>query len=177
VLEVSDTRFIGSSEKEPDILLKSFCSGHKNSKGGLMLLRKARAHWKGAGSQGSGHLTTDSQVLSKTTYSASMRFENQNGTNPEELIAAAHAGCFSMALAFALERAGFHAESLDTEAAVKIEKGSGGWEITSIHLVVKGKVPKIDVTTFKGLAEGAKSGCPVSKALRPAISMDVELRS
>ena len=142
--------------------------------------RKATAIWKGTGLEGSGTLTGKSGVLNNTPYSTKVRFQNEEGTegtNPEELIAAAHAGCFSMALSFQLVGAGFTADELKTEAVVTIEKQEeGGFAITGIHLDLKGKVPGIEKDKFVELANGAKVNCPVSKALSAVpISLEVEL--
>ena len=131
--------------------------------------RKSTAQWNGAGLDGKGILTSTSGVLKNTPYSFVTRFKNEEGkegTNPEELIAAAHAGCFSMALAFELSGAGFVPTEIKTEATVVIEPANGGFEIKSIHLEVVGNVPKIDSTKFLELAETAKKNCPVSKALK-----------
>lgn len=131
--------------------------------------RKANAIWKGSTKEGGGSLTGPSGVLDKTPYSFKARFENEDGklgTNPEELIAAAHAGCFNMALSVVLGEEGYEAEELSTDAIVTLEKTSGGFEITSIELQLSAKVPEIDESKFKELANGAKEGCPISKALK-----------
>lgn len=137
--------------------------------------RKAGAVWKGGLKDGKGTVTTASGVLTSTPYSFSTRFENEKGTNPEELIAAAHAGCFSMALSAQLGNANLKAESISTEAKVTLEKVEGGFGITKIHLDVKGKVPGADAAAFQKAAEAAKAGCPVSKVLRADITMDAKL--
>lgn len=137
--------------------------------------RKAGAVWKGGLKDGKGTVTTASGVLTSTPYSFSTRFENEKGTNPEELIAAAHAGCFSMALSAQLGNANLKAESISTEAKVTLEKVEGGFGITKIHLDVKGKVPGADAAAFQKAAEAAKAGCPVSKVLRPDITMNAKL--
>ncbi|MCB0840814.1 MAG: OsmC family protein [Bacteroidetes bacterium] len=141
--------------------------------------RKASALWQGTGLEGKGSLTSTSKVLDNTPYSFQTRFVNEDGkqgTNPEELIAAAHAGCFSMALSFALSNAGFTPESLDTQAIVEIEKGDNGFSITHITLRLNGKVSGISPEQFTYLAEGAKANCPVSKALSAVpISLDIHL--
>jgi osmotically inducible protein OsmC len=134
----------------------------------MALKRRATSKWNGSGSQGRGTLTGTSGVLKDTPYSAKMRFENEDGlagTNPEELIAAAHAGCFNMALSFQIDGAGFTADELETTATVTVEKVDDGFAITDILLDLKGKVPGINEEQFKELAEKAKAGCPVSKAL------------
>ena len=137
--------------------------------------RKAGAVWKGGLKDGKGTVTTASGVLTGTPYSFSTRFENEKGTNPEELIAAAHAGCFSMALSAQLGNANLKAESISTEAKVTLEKVEGGFGITKIHLDVKAKVPGADAAAFQKAADAAKAGCPVSKVLRADISMDAKL--
>ena len=134
----------------------------------MALKRRATSKWTGSGLQGSGTLTGTSGVLNNTPYSTKMRFENEDGmagTNPEELIAAAHAGCFNMALSFQIDGAGFTATSLETTATVTIEKNGNDFEITGIVLDLKGSVAGMDEAKFKELAEKAKAGCPVSKAL------------
>lgn len=136
--------------------------------------RKASAVWKGGLKDGNGTLTTDSGVLNNTKYSFRMRFENEPGTNPEELIAAAHAGCFSMALSGQLGERGMKAEEIATEAAVTMENLT----ITKIHLTVRARIPGADAAKFQEAAEAAKSGCPVSKVLKAAeITMDARLES
>jgi osmotically inducible protein OsmC len=139
-----------------------------HQKGEFRMIRTAKAHWAGNGQQGEGTLTTQSQVLNSQPYSFKLRFENadgQAGTNPEELIAAAHSGCFSMALAFALGAAGFTADSIDTEASVKLDPAEGGFAITAIALKLTAKIPGISQEQFDAIAAGAKANCPVSKAL------------
>lgn len=137
--------------------------------------RKARAVWQGTGKDGSGHLTSDSGVLSSTPYSFKTRFENEKGTNPEELIAAAHAGCFTMALAFQLQAAGFTPTKLSTEATVSIEQEGDGFTIKKSALVLDAKVPGIERAKFEELARAAEKNCPVSKVLNAAITMDFTL--
>ncbi|MFC3079422.1 OsmC family protein [Phenylobacterium terrae] len=139
------------------------------------MIRKARAVWRGAGRDGNGDLTTDSGVLSSTPYSFRTRFENEPGTNPEELIAAAHAGCFTMALAFQLQNAGFTADELATEAAVTVEQEAGGFTIKKSALTLRAKVPGVDRAKFEELARTAEKTCPVSKVLNAEITMDFEL--
>lgn len=139
--------------------------------------RKANAIWNGSTKEGSGKLTSPSGVLDKTPYSFKARFENEDGklgTNPEELIAAAHAGCFNMALSVALGEEGFKPDELNTDATVKLEKTDGGFEITSIELKLAAKVPEIEESKFKELAQGAKEGCPISKALK-AVPMELKI--
>jgi osmotically inducible protein OsmC len=137
--------------------------------------RKASAVWNGGLKNGRGTISTDSGVLSATQYSFSTRFENGKGTNPEELIAAAHAGCFSMALSAQLEGAGFTAESINTTASVSLEKLDAGFAITAVHLDVTAKVPKASPQAFETAAKNAKEGCPVSKVLNATITMDAKL--
>jgi osmotically inducible protein OsmC len=139
--------------------------------------RKASAIWKGGIKDGQGTISTDSGVLSDTQYSYSTRFEEGAGTNPEELIAAAHAGCFSMALSGQLGQAGLTAESIRTTAAVKLEKVEGGFAITSVHLEVTAKVPGADRQAFETAANNAKAGCPVSKLLKAEITMEATLEA
>ncbi len=140
--------------------------------------RKGQAVWRGAGKDGNGTLTTPSGVLNDTPYSARLRFENEDGragTNPEELIAAAHAGCFAMALAFQLANAGVTAEELDTSAEIDMQKEDSGWAIKAVHLTLRARVPGIDKAKFDELANAAKEGCPVSKVLNADITMDATL--
>ncbi|MFY9398190.1 MAG: OsmC family protein [Desulfomonilia bacterium] len=137
--------------------------------------RKASAIWKGAVRNGKGTISTESGVLSDTPYSFSTRFENEKGTNPEELIGAAHAGCFSMALSLILGEAGFTPESIRTAASVTLEKIAGGFGITAVHLDVTAKVPGISQEAFQEAADKAKTGCPVSQVLNAAITMEARL--
>ena len=137
--------------------------------------RSASAVWNGGLKDGKGTISTDSGVLSETQYSFSTRFEDGKGTNPEELIAAAHAGCFSMALSGQLGQAGLTAESIRTTASVRLEKTDAGFAITSVHLEVKAKVPGADEQAFEKAAQNAKAGCPVSKVLKAEITMDATL--
>jgi lipoyl-dependent peroxiredoxin len=132
------------------------------------MIRKSTAIWKGTGKDGKRHLTSTSGVLKDTPYSFNTRFTSEDGkqgTNPEELIAAAHAGCFAMALSFQLTEAGFEPKSLNTEAQVKVENVDGGFKIVSIKLVLEGEVDEISEDKFKEIAQNAKENCPVSKAL------------
>jgi lipoyl-dependent peroxiredoxin len=140
--------------------------------------RKATAVWNGPGKGGRGRLTTGSGAIDETPYSAAMRFESEDGkagTNPEELIAAAHAGCFAMALSFQLSGAGSTPDELSVECVVTIEKEGDGWTIRSSELTLRGTVPGIDADEFKRLADAAKAGCPVSRALDVNISLDATL--
>ncbi|HZU43100.1 MAG TPA: OsmC family protein [Terriglobales bacterium] len=139
--------------------------------------RKASALWKGGLKDGKGTISATSGVLSNTPYSFGTRFENTPGTNPEELIAAAHAGCFSMALSAQLGNAGFTPESINTTATLTLEKLESGFTITTVHLDVVGRVPKADNAAFQKAAENAKSGCPVSKVLNAKITMSAKLES
>lgn len=137
--------------------------------------RSASAVWNGGIKDGRGSISTQSGVLEQTQYSFSTRFEDGKGTNPEELIAAAHAGCFSMALSAQLGTAGKTAESIQTEATVSLEKVEGGFAITAVHLKVRAKVPGATPPEFQAAAEAAKSGCPVSKLLKADITMEARL--
>jgi len=137
--------------------------------------RKASAEWKGSLKEGSGSVSSSSGVFSKTPFSFGTRFGDQPGTNPEELIAAAHAGCFSMALSAQLGTANLTPESIRTNATLTMEKLDSGWTITAVHLDVVGKVPKADAATFQKLADAAKTGCPVSKVLNAKITMSAKL--
>lgn len=139
--------------------------------------RKASAVWKGDLKGGRGTISTESGVLAETQYSFSTRFEDGRGTNPEELIAAAHAGCFSMALSGQLGNAGLTAESLNTTATVRLEKTEAGFTITSVHLEVTAKIPGADQQAFETAANNAKAGCPVSRLLNATITMDARLES
>lgn len=139
--------------------------------------RKASAVWKGGIKDGKGTISTDSGVLSETQYSFSTRFEEGKGTNPEELIAAAHAGCFSMALSGQLGEAGLTAESINTTAAVTLDKTADGFAITAVHLDVTAKIPGANQQAFETAANNAKAGCPVSKLLNAKITMDAKLEA
>src|SRR5438128_6774165 len=137
--------------------------------------RKASAVWKGGLKDGKGTVSATSGVLSNTPYSFTTRFENAPGTNPEELIAAAHAACFSMALSAQLGAANLTPESINTTANLKMEKLDSGWAITSIHLDVSARVPNADEAAFQKAAVDAKAGCPVSKVLNANITMSAKL--
>ena len=139
------------------------------------MIRKARAVWRGAGRDGTGELTTDSGVLSGTKYGFKTRFENEPGSNPEELIAAAHAGCFSMALAFQLQSAGFTATELATEAAVSLKSEGDGFTIDRSALTLRATVPGISQDKFNELARAAELNCPVSKLMKAEITLDATL--
>lgn len=139
--------------------------------------RKASAVWQGGLRNGSGSISTDSKVLNETQYSFGTRFAEGIGTNPEELIAAAHAGCFSMALSLQLENAGTPAQEIRTTATVTLEKTEAGFTITAIHLDVIGKVPNSDQAAFEAAATQAKTGCVVSRVLSAPITMSARLEA
>jgi lipoyl-dependent peroxiredoxin len=139
------------------------------------MIRKAKAVWRGTGRDGSGDLSTDSGVLASTPFSFKTRFENETGTNPEELIAAAHAGCFTMALAFAMQAAGLTPTELSTEAAVTLEPEGKGFKISRSALTLRAKVPNLDEAKFADLARDAEKNCPVSKVLNAEINLDAKL--
>jgi osmotically inducible protein OsmC len=139
--------------------------------------RKGSAHWEGGIRDGRGTVSTDSGVLAEAQYSFSTRFEDGKGTNPEELIAAAHAGCFSMALSKQLEDAGMKAESIDTSASVTLEKTDAGFTITKVHLDVTARIPGGEQSAFETAANNAKAGCPVSRLLNAEITMDAKLEA
>jgi osmotically inducible protein OsmC len=139
--------------------------------------RKATAVWQGSLKEGQGLISTDSGVLDETQYSFSTRFEQGKGTNPEELIAAAHAGCFSMALALLLGKSGITPERINTSATVNIEQSGDGFAITTVHLEVQARIPGIDRETFEKAANDAKTGCPVSRVLNARITMNATLES
>jgi osmotically inducible protein OsmC len=139
--------------------------------------RKGSAHWSGGLKDGKGSVSTASGVLNNTLYSFSTRFENGAGTNPEELLAAAHAGCFSMALSAQLGNAGMTAESIDTTATITLDKTDAGFTITASHLDVTVKIPGADKAKFDEAAKAAEGGCPVSRVLNAKISMDAKLIS
>ena len=137
--------------------------------------RHASAAWSGSGQEGSGSLTTQSATLKDTPYSFRARFGDGKGTNPEELIAAAHAACFSMALSAQLGAANLTPESVSTAATLTMEKLEAGWTITAVHLDVVAKVPGASAEAFNTAAQNAKAGCPVSKVLNAKITMDAKL--
>lgn len=136
-----------------------------------MIKRHADAHWTGTGKEGKGHLSTQSAVLIHTPYSYATRFENEVGTNPEELIAAAHAGCFTMKLSFVLTAAGFTPGTLDTKATVSLDNGA----VTEVLLELKAKVPGITKEKFDECASDAKANCPISKLLNAKITLNATL--
>ena len=137
--------------------------------------RKASAEWRGGLKDGKGTVSTGSGVLTDTDYSFTTRFEDQPGTNPEELIAAAHAGCFTMALSGQLGNREMTAESIKTTATLTMEKQEAGWTVTAIHLDVAAKIPGADQAKFEEAANAAKTGCPISRLLNTNISMSAKL--
>jgi osmotically inducible protein OsmC len=137
--------------------------------------RSASAVWKGGLQDGRGTVSTESGLLSNTPYNFRMRFENERGTNPEELIAAAHAACFSMALSLFLGQAGMTAESIETKATVSLDQVEGGFAVTSSHLQTTVRIPNANRATFDKAVETAKVGCPISKLLNAKITMDAQL--
>jgi osmotically inducible protein OsmC len=139
--------------------------------------RKATAEWHGGLKDGKGAISTDSGVLSKTQYSFGTRFEQGVGTNPEELIAAAHASCFAMALSAQLGEAKMVAESINATATVTLEKLDSGWTVTASHLDVTARIPGANREAFETAAQNAKAGCPISKLLKADITMDAKLES
>jgi len=139
--------------------------------------RTASAVWKGGLKDGKGTVSGPSGALNNTPYSFSTRFEDQPGTNPEELVAAAHAGCFSMALSGQLGAAGMTAESIRTQATLTMEKLEAGWTVTGIHLDVTAKIPGGDRAKFDQAAGNAKAGCPISRLLNTKVTMDAKLES
>ncbi|HEV7392795.1 MAG TPA: OsmC family protein [Burkholderiales bacterium] len=141
------------------------------------MIKKASAVWKGNLKDGIGSISTESGLLRDAPYGFKARFENGKGTNPEELIGAAHAGCFSMALSKMLGDAGLTPERIETQAAVTLEKVGEGFEITASHLSVVAKIPGADQAKFEDIANKAKAGCPVSKVLKAKITMDAKLQN
>jgi osmotically inducible protein OsmC len=141
------------------------------------MIRKASAVWRGDLKGGKGSISTESGVLAQIQYSFSTRFENGKGTNPEELIAAAHAGCFSMALSAELGKAGLTAESIQTTATLTMERLDAGWTVTRIHLEVLATIPGANAATFNPAANAAKAGCPISRLLNTTITMDARLQN
>ncbi len=135
----------------------------------------ASAHWEGDIKKGKGTISTQSGALKEQPYGFNTRFEDEPGTNPEELIGAAHAGCFSMAFSLELGNAGYTADSIDTKAKVTLDKDGDGFSITKIHLDMNARIPGIDDAEFQKIANGAKEGCPVSKVLNAEITLDAKL--
>jgi osmotically inducible protein OsmC len=141
----------------------------------MSMKRSGHAVWRGGLKDGRGTVSTDSGVLSDTPYNFRMRFESEKGTNPEELVAAAHAACFSMALSLFLGQEGMTAESIDTRATVTLDEVGGGFAVTSSHLETTVKIPNADRAKFDKAVETAKSGCPISKLLNARITMEARL--
>jgi osmotically inducible protein OsmC len=137
--------------------------------------RSASAEWKGGLKDGRGEVSTETGVLSKVPYTFGMRFENERGTNPEELVAAAHAACFSMALSLFMANEGLPPGEISTTATVTFENVGGAWTVTSSHLQTRVKAPNADPATFQKAAEGAKAGCPISRLLNTSITLDARL--
>lgn len=140
--------------------------------------KKASVHWTGAGQAGKGEISTETSQLDKVPYGFASRFgDDKKGSNPEELLAAAHAACFAMAFSFASKAAGFDTETVDTQADVRLAKDGEGFKIDRIQLTLKAKVPGMSAEQFKAVADGAKQGCPLSKALAsvPEITLDAQL--
>lgn len=138
----------------------------------MQLKRSALARWLGSAKNGEGTFTTASKTLNNSAFSFPSRFESGEGTNPEELLAAAHAGCYSMALSFILARDGIKSETIETKATVTIESVGEGFEITTVHLAVTGKIPGIDEQAFKAYTEMARTGCAVSKLFKASITLE-----
>ena len=143
----------------------------------MVINRKGSALWQGGLKNGNGKLSTESGTLSNTQYSFSTRFENGTGTNPEELIAAAHAGCFSMALSGQLGNAGLTAESINTTATVLMEKTDAGFTVTAVHLDLTAYIPGANSEQFEKIANNAKAGCPISRLLNAKITLDAKLKT
>ncbi|MEP4548307.1 MAG: OsmC family protein [Saccharospirillum sp.] len=143
----------------------------------MLTKRHASAHWQGGLKDGKGTVSTESGVLDKQQYSFGTRFENGKGTNPEELIGAAHAGCYSMALSMILGEKDLTADSIDTKADVTLEEVEGGFAVTAVHLTLKASIPGADEKTFKEAAEAAKQGCPISKLLKADITLNASLNA
>ena len=141
----------------------------------MSITRSAKAIWKGTDKEGKGVLTSGSGILKDTPYSFHSRFENGPETNPEELLAAAHAGCFAMAFSFGLNKAGFTADELSVDCGVTVAPDDGGFTITKSALTLVAKIPGIDDAKFQEIAAGAKAGCPVSKLYKAEITLDAKL--
>ena len=141
------------------------------------ITRGASAHWQGGGKDGIGSIATESGVLKDAPYGFVARFEGGRGTNPEELLGAAHAGCFTMALAFRLAKEGLVADRLDTTAKVTMEKQAEAFRITHVALTLRARVPGVDAATFAPLAEEAKANCPLSRVLNATVTLDATLES
>ncbi len=143
----------------------------------MSIVRTAQAVWKGTGKEGKGVVSTQSGVLKENAYGFNTRFENEAGTNPEELLAAAHSACFAMALSFGLNKAGFTADELAVDCAVTVAPDDGGFTITKSALTLVAKIPGIDDAKFQEIAAGAKAGCPVSKLYKAEITLNATLSS
>jgi osmotically inducible protein OsmC len=141
------------------------------------MIRTGTAHYEGLGKAGKGRVSTQSGVLSDARYDFNTRFENEAGTNPEELVAAAHASCFTMALSFALAGAGYTDGTLDTKAAVTLDKDGDGFTVTKSALTLTAKIPGIAQAEFDQITAGAKAGCPISKLLKAEITLDATLEA
>jgi lipoyl-dependent peroxiredoxin len=141
----------------------------------MKINRKASAAWAGGLKDGRGTISTESGALDAHPYGFASRFEGVKGTNPEELLGAAHAGCFTMALSLFLGEAGLTATKLETNAQVTLEQAGGGFAITAVHLTLRGEVPGVDAAKFKEIAEQAKANCPLSKVLNAEITLDAAL--
>jgi lipoyl-dependent peroxiredoxin len=141
------------------------------------MIRTGSAHYDGLGKAGKGRVSTQSGVLSDARYDFNTRFENEAGTNPEELVAAAHASCFTMALSFALARAGHEDGTLDTKAAVTLDKDGDGFKVTKSALTLTARIPGISESEFERIAAEAKAGCPISKLLNAEITLETTLES
>lgn len=139
----------------------------------MQIKRNASAHWEGSGKEGKGTVSTASTVLNQTQYSFNTRFADGIGTNPEELVGAAHASCFSMKLAFNIQEAGFTADAIDTQCVISLDTGSGS--ISESHLVVKASVPGIDKDKFQSLVDDAEKNCPISKLFNTKITVEASL--
>lgn len=141
----------------------------------MTIQRNGSAEWAGGIKDGKGSISTESGALKQYPYGFSSRFEGKTGSNPEELLGAAHAACFTMALSLILGEAKLTAEKMNTTAKVSLEQVEGGWSITAVHLTLRAKVPGADAATFTGLANKAKAGCPVSKLFKAEITLDAAL--
>lgn len=142
-----------------------------------MIKKTASAQWKGNLKEGTGTISTESGALKDNPYGFNTRFENQPGTNPEELIGAAHAGCFSMAFSMLLGEQNFTPDSIETQATVSLEKQNDGFAVTAVHLKMSARIPDIDQASFEEIAHKAKVGCPISKLLKADIRLDATLQS
>ncbi len=143
----------------------------------MAIKKSASAHWQGGIKDGKGTISTESGALKANPYGFNTRFEGQPGTNPEELIGAAHAGCFSMALSKQLGEAGMTAESIDTQAEVTLDKDGDGFTISAVHLTLKARIPGAERSKFEEAVQAAKTGCPVSKLLKAEITLQATLES